>query len=105
MPIWACCVLIWGEWGSKRPKKPLLLNCPLDDGVHRRKEMVSREKHREKGNGKLLPSLSRVKLKMTPEMNIDNDVNDSIQSSVRIAFGREGNKASSVVIQRKMKSL
>ena len=37
---------------------------------------------------------------MMPEMNIDNDVNDSIQSSERVAFGRGGNKASSVVIQR-----
>src|SRR6218665_2469071 len=37
---------------------------------------------------------------MTPEMNIDNDVNDSIQSSERVAFVRGGNKASSVVIQR-----
>src|SRR6218665_432532 len=37
---------------------------------------------------------------MTPDARIDNDVNDSIQSSERVAFGRGGNKASSVVIQR-----
>src|SRR6218665_3774729 len=39
---------------------------------------------------------------MTPEINIglDNDLNDSIQSSERVAFGRGGNKAHSVVVLR-----
>jgi hypothetical protein len=37
---------------------------------------------------------------MTPELNTDNDVNDSIQSLERVAFGRGGNKASSVVNKR-----
>jgi len=37
---------------------------------------------------------------MTPEKNPDNDVNDSIQSLERVAFGRGGSKASSVVNKR-----
>jgi len=38
---------------------------------------------------------------MAQKLNSDNDVNESTQSTTgRVAFGRRGNKASSVVIQR-----
>ena len=48
--------------------------------------------------GNHLPK-SREKLKMTPEMKLNNDVGDSIQSLARVEFGRGGNKVSSVVNQ------
>ena len=35
-------------------------------------------------------------MKMTLEVNLDNDVNNSIQSLERIASGKGGNKASSL---------
>lgn len=58
--------------------------------------MGPKKQHGGREKGKPHLELSQVKMKMTLEVNLDNDVNNSIQSLERIASGKGGNKASSL---------